>query len=101
MTVTTNGQELEQRCNWCTCPVTGIDDKYHKHCRKMLERLKTRQRVKDKCFRCGHSKKEHTGKITSGHIIVSTSLCSHAKRGWWKKGSEPEYEDQCDCEVYL
>lgn len=92
----------EKRCNWCTCSVEGELDKYHNHCRRMLKRLKSRIRKGDNCFRCGHSLKEHLGKVTVEKVLVSTTLCCHVKRDWQKKGDiEPEHDDQCHCEVYL
>jgi hypothetical protein len=90
-------------CKWCR-----FKHEHHpsfKHCKKMIERVLSKERIDDKCHHCNHSKREHTAsrqtlnESTNEYETYLDSCCNHIKKG--VKGDDFDSNDYCDCEVFL
>lgn len=90
-------------CQWCF-----FEMKYHLrgglHCKKMLKRLKAKIRIGNKCKRCKHEKKKHTGKefsiVGKKKVMILKTMCNHIKKGRIKDQNF-DSDDFCDCRGYV
>lgn len=96
-------------CKWCRFKHFGKSDleiRVTKHCKKMIDRALSRQRIKSNCHHCGHPRKEHDSErqtkneMTGQYEPMLDTCCGHIKKG--VRGDIGfDCDDYCDCEVFL